>query len=178
MCKILGVFLDDNLSFKTHIFGGVKKSRQMCNLLLCAFHELNNDIIISLDKVYIRSLLNYTSIIYSPYYKYFIDLLENLQRNFNNKLPGLCNLNCIDHLRICNIESLELKRIRSDSVLFTSYCITLLNVIHLSLLRFLQIFTILEVIASNLKKHAHLIIRLNHFIIRCANKWNLLNNNI
>ena len=33
--KILGVFFDDDLFLKTHFF--VKKSRQMCNLLLYAF---------------------------------------------------------------------------------------------------------------------------------------------
>ena len=28
------------------------------------------------------------------------------------------------------------------------------------------------------KAYAHLIKRLNHFVIRCVNNWNLLNNNI
>ena len=88
----------------------------MCNLLLRAFHRFNNNIIISLYKVFVRSLLDYASIIYSPYYKYLIDLLENVQRNFTKILPGLCNLNYVNRLRICrsNIESLELRRIRSD----------------------------------------------------------------
>ena len=100
---------------------------------------------------------------------YLNNLLENVQRNFTKKLPGLCNLNYIDRLRICNIESLELRKLRSDIVLFTNNCIALLNFIYLSLSRFLPIFTILEVITSNLKTHAHLIIRLNLFIIRCVN---------
>ena len=43
--KISGVFLDDDLSFETHIFGGFKKSKQMCDLLLRAFRGLNNNII-------------------------------------------------------------------------------------------------------------------------------------
>ena len=72
--KILGVFLDDDLSFKIHLFGVVKKSGQMRNFLLLAFHGLNNNIIISLYKVYVRSLLDYAFIIYSPYYMYLIDL--------------------------------------------------------------------------------------------------------
>ena len=65
--KISGVFLDDDLSFETHIFGGFKKSKQMCDLLLRAFRGLNNNIIISLYKVYERFLLDNASIIYSPY---------------------------------------------------------------------------------------------------------------
>ena len=43
--KIFGVFLDDDLSFKTHIFGLVKKSRLICNLLLRAFQGINNNLI-------------------------------------------------------------------------------------------------------------------------------------
>ena len=45
---------------------------------------------------------------------YLIDLLKNVLRNLTKRLPGLCTLNYIDRLRICNIESLELRRIRSD----------------------------------------------------------------
>ena len=112
--KILGVFLDGDLSFKTHIFTLVKKSRQMRNLLLNTFHGLNNKIVISFYKVYVTSLLDYASLIHSPYFKYLIDLLENVKRNFTKRLPGLCILNYIDYLRICNLESLELRRIRSD----------------------------------------------------------------
>ena len=72
---------------------------------------------ISLYKVYVKSLLDYASIIYSTYYMYLIDFLENAQRNFTERLHALCNLNFIDRLRICNTESLELKRIRSDILL-------------------------------------------------------------
>ena len=81
------------------MFGVVKKSGQMCNLLLRAFQGLNKNIIISLYKVYVRSLLVYASKIYSPYCMHLIDLLENVQRNFTKRLPGLYNLNYIDSLR-------------------------------------------------------------------------------
>ena len=60
-----------------------------------------------------RSLLNYASKIYSPYYTYLIDL-ENVQRNFTKRLSGLCNLNYIDCFKISNIESLELRSKRLD----------------------------------------------------------------
>ena len=55
--KILGAFQEKDLSFKTYIFEVVKISRQKRNLLLRAFHGLNDNIIISLHKVYVRSLL-------------------------------------------------------------------------------------------------------------------------
>ena len=46
---------------------------------------------------------------------YLINLLENVQRNFTKRLNGLCNLNCIDRLRMCNIQLQKLRRIRSDT---------------------------------------------------------------
>ena len=52
------------------------------------------------------------------------------------------------------------------------------NLGYLILFRFLQIFTILEVIASNSKTQTHLIIRLNYFVIGWVNNWKLLSNNI
>ena len=65
----LRVFLADDLSFEIYIFSVVKKSRHLCNLLLFAFYNgLNNKLIISLYKVSARSLLNYASLIYSPYH--------------------------------------------------------------------------------------------------------------
>ena len=54
--KILGVFVDNDLSFKTYIFAMVKKVRQTCNILLIAFNRLDNIILISLYKIYIRSI--------------------------------------------------------------------------------------------------------------------------
>ena len=80
MCKQLRVFLDDDLSFKTHIFSFVKNTKQKCNLLLYAFSSLNNSILISLFKVFVRSFLDTDSILYSPCYMYLIALLENVQQ--------------------------------------------------------------------------------------------------
>ena len=72
--KNLRDFPGDNLSFKTHIFSVVKKSRQISNsLLLYAFYELNNSIVISLCEVYIRSLLDYAAIINSPSHNYIFN---------------------------------------------------------------------------------------------------------
>ena len=45
------------------IFSVVKKSKQMCNLLY-ALSRLNNNILISLYKVYFRSFLDNVSILF------------------------------------------------------------------------------------------------------------------
>ena len=93
-----------------------------------------------------------------------------MQRNFTKRLPGLCNLNYIDRLRICYHESLEFRRIRSDMcfVYKLLHSFTVSSNIHKTRSNCFKLK----------KTHGHLIIRLNHFVIRCANNCNLLNNNI
>ena len=51
--KILRVFVDNDLSFKTHIFTMFKKARQTCDILLTAFNSVDNIILISLYKIHI-----------------------------------------------------------------------------------------------------------------------------
>ena len=149
----------------------------MHNLLLNTFHGLNNKIVISFYKVYVTSLLDYASLIHSPYFKYLIDLLENVKRNFTERLPGLCILNYIDYLRICNIESLELRRIRSDMCFVDKL---LHGLFEFNLSEFITVSSNIHNARGNcleLKTHAYLIIRLNHFAIKWVNNWNLLNHN-
>ena len=149
------------------------------NLLLRAFHGLNNNILISLYKVFVRSLLDDASIIYSPYNKYLIDLFENVHRNFTKRLPGLCNLNYIDRLRISNIESLELRRIRLDMCFVYKLLHSLVNC---NSSEFITVSLNIHNTRGNCfkleKTHAHLIIRLNHSVTRCVNNWSLFNDNI
>ena len=110
---------------------------------------------------------------------YLIDLLENEQRNFTTRFTRLCNLNYINRLGICNIESLELRRIRLDMCFIYKF---LHNLVKCNLSEFILVSSNIHNTKGNcfkLKKtHAHLIIRLNHFVIRCVNNWNILNYNI
>ena len=46
-----------------------------------------------------------------------IDILENVQRKFTKRLPGMFNLTYHQRLVALNLESLELRRVRSDLIL-------------------------------------------------------------
>ena len=61
-------------------------------------------------------LSDYASFIYSPYYLCLIYLLETVQRNFSDRLPGACILNYFERLRVCKLESLESRRIGNGCV--------------------------------------------------------------
>jgi hypothetical protein len=115
--KVLGITIDTSLCFKEHIFMCVKKAYYICNLISSNFKYANCDILIKLYKCYVRPVLEYGSVIYSPHNLYLIDTIERVQRRFTKNIPGLYNMNYCDRLRVCNIESLELRRIYSDLVM-------------------------------------------------------------
>ena len=177
--KILGVFVDNDLSFKTHIFTAVKKARQTCNILSTAINGVDNIILISLYKIYIRSIINYTSIVYSPYFTYLINIIENVQRNFNKRLASLSNLSYVERLNVCNLEPFELRRIKMGMLLVY---ILLHGCVKCNLLDYVEISTDVRNTKENLfklnKSHAKVIMQQTHFIIRCINNWNSLRNNI
>ena len=78
----------------------------------------------------------------------------------------------MESLRVCYLESLELRRIcyQNRYAPFVNYCITLLNVLSEYITWFLEIFLIREVIISNFKKACYnLLIHLNNFVITLVN---------
>ena len=177
--KILGVCIDNDLSFKTHIFAIVKKARQTCNLMLNAFAGVDIHVLVSLYKIYVRSVLDYASIVYSPHFLYLIDLIENVQRNFTKRLSGLSNMSYAERLIVCNLEPLELRRIRTDML----FVYKLLNgIIKCNLIEYVKISDNMHNTRGNSKKlekpYAKLLIRNNHFVVRCVNNWNSLTNDI
>ena len=95
------------------------------------------------------------------------------KETFTKRLLGLYNLNYTDHLRICNIESLELRRIRSD--MFLVYKL-LHSFVTCNLSEFITVSSNMHNTkgASDFKKiYADLMIHLKHFVIKCVNSWNL-----
>ena len=64
--KILGVHMDTDCNFKQHIYYIVKKARLTACNILRAFHGCKIHILISLIKTYIRSILEYTTVVLLP----------------------------------------------------------------------------------------------------------------
>ena len=115
--KIFGVWLDDKLSFKEHVFEIVNKSNRVCALILNNIKNLDNNILIKLYKCFVRPVLEYASIAFSPHHISLIDLIENLQRRFTKRLYGMHNICYVDRLKLCNLELLKLRLIHADLIM-------------------------------------------------------------
>ena len=83
----------------------------MCNIIFKNFKNANIYTLTDLFKCYVRPILEYVSVAWSPHSIYLIDLIENVKHSFTKRLLGLYYLNYCDRLSFCNLESLELHRL-------------------------------------------------------------------
>ena len=94
-----------------------KKRLGNSNLISTNLRNLQCNAIVNLYKCYVSPTLAYNSVIFSSHYMSLIDALENVQRYFTKHLPGLYNFDYVERLKICKLESLELKRITCDVIM-------------------------------------------------------------
>jgi len=82
----LGVIVDCNLTFADQISSIISKAKQRIFLLFKAFKSSDVPLFFFAYKTYILPLLDYCSVIWSPYKLYDIDRIENVQRYFTKRL--------------------------------------------------------------------------------------------
>ena len=108
---------DCDLPFHEPIYQCVNKASRMSNLILMNMKYVDIATLINLYKCYTRPLLEYACVIFSPHHKYLIEVVENAQRCYTKRLPGLFNKSYMDRLKICELQLLEIRRICTDVAL-------------------------------------------------------------
>jgi hypothetical protein len=114
----LGVIIDSELSMAAHINYIVGKSSRRAHLITKCFLSRDRNTLVRAFLTYVRPILEYASPVWSPYTRTDICKLESVQRRFTKRLPGLRDLDYQTRLAILYIESLPLRRLRSD-IIFT-----------------------------------------------------------
>ena len=109
----LGVVIDCELTFTKHILGIVSKAKakQRIFLIFKSFQSRDVKLLVFAYVTYIRPIVEYCSIIWSPSKLRDIDLLEDIQRYFTKRLHGLWKLTYPERLAVCSLQSLELRRL-------------------------------------------------------------------
>jgi len=83
--KDLGVIIDNKLLFDAHIDSIVQKSYQMLGFIKRTTSRFNNpSSVIQLYYSFVRSRLEYASVIWCPQYSKYIDSIEKVQQRFVN----------------------------------------------------------------------------------------------
>ena len=112
--KDLGVTVDEELKFKTHIENKISTANKMLGLICHTFKHLDNRSFCMLYKSLVRPHLEYASIIWSPHTKQYQDMIEKVQRRATKLLPDLKDLPYDDRLKILQLPTLKYRRLRND----------------------------------------------------------------
>ena len=72
------------------------------------------DLLVRAFVTYVRTLMEYNSVVWSPDLKRDIDAIEKVQRRFTKRLAGLKKLSYGQILKLVNLPSLELRRLHTD----------------------------------------------------------------
>ncbi len=116
--KDLGVTVSSNMKFSDHCTVIAKKAFRASNLFFLTFKSRNKDFMKKYFTTYIRSLVESSSSVWSPYLLKDIGILEKVQRKFTKRIPGMRNMSYDDRLTSLSLDTLELRRLhRSCPVL-------------------------------------------------------------
>ena len=114
--KDIGVYVDSNLTFDHHITTTVNKARKLCGLLCRTIKHKIPVIMVPLYKSLVRMILEFANVVWSPYKKKYITMIEKVQRNFTKTIFGLKNLSYKERLIKLKLPSLEYRRLRGDFI--------------------------------------------------------------
>jgi hypothetical protein len=116
--KDLGVTIDRNLRFSIHICDIVKRAHQRAALILRCFKTRDHTVLVRAFNTYVRPLVEYCSPVWAPCYLGDIIKIESVQRKFTRRLNGLSTMTYRERLAKLKVESLELRRLRADLILY------------------------------------------------------------
>jgi len=81
--------LTSELSPTAHVTSITAKGHQRANAILRCFESRDHDLLVRAFTTYVRPLLEYNSIVWSPYLKSDIEAVETVQRKYTKRLAGL-----------------------------------------------------------------------------------------
>jgi hypothetical protein len=119
----LGVQDDSNLRFNNHINLICSKAYSRIRMIFRGFASRNAELLVKAYKVYVLPLLEYCTVIWSPWQIGLINAIENVQRYFTRKLFWPVERPYYERLAILDMELLEIRRIKLDLY----YCFKIIN---------------------------------------------------
>ena len=132
--KDLGITVDDQLKFTSHINSISSKASRTLGFIKRNFKHLDEDSFITLYKTKVRPTLEYASPVWSPQLTKDKMKLERIQARFTKIIPKYRHLPYPERLRRLGIPSLEYRRLRADLIEVYKVLHNLTNINPLSIL--------------------------------------------
>jgi hypothetical protein len=117
LVKDLGVLVDPDLKFASHIHDFVSRAKLRSALIFRSFLTNNIDNLKRAFVTYVRPLLEYASPVWSPSLIHLINEIESVQRSFTKRLPGFSSLSYSERLCKLKLPTLEHRRLIADLVI-------------------------------------------------------------
>ena len=114
--KDLGVIIDNQLSFKSHIASVTAKANKVVGIIRRSFNNLTEDLFVQLFKSLVRPILEYGHSVWNPNLKHLSQEVERVQRRATGLLGSLKNLDYSERLQKLELPSLEHRRKRGDMI--------------------------------------------------------------
>jgi hypothetical protein len=112
----LGVIMDDQLKFHTHISAAVSKANQIMGIFKRTFTSLDVETLPIVYKCQVRPHLEYGNIIWNPRFTADIKKIESVQRRATKTIPSLKEKPYHERLKSLNLYSMEYRRQRGDMI--------------------------------------------------------------
>jgi len=107
LCRDLGILIQNDLKQSAHIHEVVSKAQKRANCILRSFVSRDVNLLLRAYLVYVRPLLEYCTIVWSPSLIQDIEAVESVQRKFTKRLPALCNYSYVERLKGSNCKVLN-----------------------------------------------------------------------
>ena len=126
-CKDLGIAVKNNLTPSSHVATITATANQRVGLIYRIVVSRDVHLLVRAFVTYARPILEYNTVVWSPFGKGDIDRVEKVQRRFTKWLPGLKHLTYGQRLKFINLESLELRRLHADLIMCYKIVFGLVN---------------------------------------------------
>ena len=119
----LGITYSNRLKFSPHVDNIVAKASLRAKLILRCFQSRDPVLLTKAFCVFVRPILEFSSVVWNPLLKQEIVKVESVQRRFTKRLKGFHNLPYTTRLSNLGLDSLHCRRTKAD----LSMCYKIIN---------------------------------------------------
>ena len=116
------IWLDNKLTFETHITKKANKANGMIAVIKKSFTKVTKKVFLNIYKCLIRPHLEFANLIWHPRLIKHQKILENVQRRATRLVSGMKNLSYYERLKELNLSSLEYRRKRGTMIEMYKIC--------------------------------------------------------
>ena len=114
--KDLGVLVDTELNFESHIEHIVNRASSKKATILRNFSYRSKNVLVPLFKALVRPILEYANTVWDPSFRNQINYIESVQRSYTQHILEVKKLPYEERLKKLRLPSLEYRRFRGDLI--------------------------------------------------------------